>query len=40
MNNGDTVAKKDFRASFKRKKKKRFLNDLQRNFGTKLKQMY
>jgi hypothetical protein len=29
-----------FEQVLKEKKKKRFLNDLQQNFGTKLKQMY
>jgi hypothetical protein len=34
MNNGNTVAKKDFTASFKSKKRKRFLNDLKANVLT------
>jgi hypothetical protein len=41
MNNGDTVAKKNFTASFKSKKRtSSFLNDPQRKFGMKGKRMY
>jgi hypothetical protein len=35
MNNGNTVAQKDFTAGFKSKKRGGLLNDLQRKFGTK-----
>jgi hypothetical protein len=40
MNNGDTIAKKDFTASFNSKKRRGFLMIYNKKFGTKLKQMY